>query len=58
VARIPARSIEQWRAPELCWVNAQVNTMRDVLEDISEERKKDSNDEDACEGECDLPWVP
>ena len=29
-----------------------------VLEDISEERKKDSNDEDACEGECDLPWVP
>jgi hypothetical protein len=31
---IPARSIERLRAPELCWVNAQVNTMRDVLKTL------------------------
>ena len=52
---IPARSIEQWREPELCWGNAQVNTMRDVREDIFRRVK---GLEDACEGEFDFPWIP
>ena len=40
---------------ELCWVNAQVNTMHDVFEDISEEVKEGFKD--ACEGELPEGWI-
>jgi hypothetical protein len=40
---------------ELRWVNAQVNTMRDVFGDNSEEVKEGL--EDRCKGELPEEWI-